>query len=215
MAADGRAVDPAERTAPLHHLPDWLARLTTGSVYALVAGVVLVGLSLLTNPVPDPSYPWATLPARFRVAYAQPRIEHWPVTYTVGLWLVVFSLPLVFVAAYRRCAPGTDSRPSVWLAAAPVTAMLAFTTYCRFFWPRPNPATWNAPSYTFVCWLYCSTYDPLWSNLAYAVALFGVAATALAFRESPRAKHALAAFGVLALPLGAPALLEAYRRHVQ
>lgn len=70
-------------------------------MYALVAGIVLMGVSFLTNPVPDPSFPWATLPASLRVDYMQPRIEHWPVTYTVGLWLVVFAHPLVLLDAYR------------------------------------------------------------------------------------------------------------------
>ena len=92
--------------------------------------------------------------------------------------------------------------------------MLAFTTYCRFFWPKLQPPTWNAPSYTLVCWGYCSTYDPLWSNLAYAVAVFGVGATYLAYRDSRYAKYALATVGVLAFPLGVPALFDAYRRPV-
>ena len=180
---------------------------------ALIAGVLLMGLSFLTNPVPDPSFPWATLPESFRVAYTQPRIEHWPVTYTIGLWLVVFTLPLVLLHAYHRYGSRLSVRLSAWLAALPVTVMLAFTTYCRFFWPKLQPPTWNAPSYTLVCWGYCSTYDPLWSNLAYAVAVIGVGATYLAYRESAYAKHVLATFGILAFPLGVPALLDAYHRH--
>jgi hypothetical protein len=91
--------------------------------------------------------------------------------------------------------------------------MLAFTTYCRFFWPKLQPPTWNAPSYTLVCWGYCSTYDPLWSNLVYAVAALGAGATYLAYRESSYAKHALATFGILAFPLGVPALVDAFGRH--
>lgn len=110
-------------------LPSVIAHMTTIGAYALVVGVFLMGLSLLTNPVPDPSFPWATLPDSFRVAYTQPRIEHWPVTYTVGLWLVVFTLPLVLLHAYHRYGSRLSVRPSAWLAALPVTVMLAFTTY--------------------------------------------------------------------------------------
>jgi hypothetical protein len=196
-------------------LPSSIAQMTAIGVYALVAGVLLMGLSFLTNPVPDPSFPWATLPEPLRVAYTQPRIEHWPVTYTVGLWLVVFTLPLGLLHAYHRYGSRFLFRPSTWLAALPVTVMLAFTTYCRFFWPKLQPPTWNAPSYTLVCWGYCSTYDPIWSNLAYAVAIFGAGGTYLAYRESSYAKHALATFGILAFPLGLPAVYDAYRRHAR
>jgi hypothetical protein len=194
-------------------LPSLLAQVTTVGVYALITGVLLMGVSFLTNPIPDPSFPWATLPESLRIAYTQPRIEHWPVTYTVGLWLVVFMLPLVLISAYHRYGSRLSLRPSTWLAALPVTVMLAFTTYCRFFWPKLQPPTWNAPSYTLVCWGYCSTYDPLWSNLAYVVGAFGVGAMYLAYRDSSYAKHALATFGVLAFPLGVPALVDAYGRH--
>jgi len=92
--------------------------------------------------------------------------------------------------------------------------MLGWTTYCRFLWPKPHPATWNAPSYTFVCWLYCSSYEPVWSNAAYAVAGVGVVATAVAARRWRADTFALAAFGVLAFPLGLPSLFAAYRRRV-
>lgn len=196
-------------------LPPLLSRLTGVGVFALVAGVVLMVASFLTNPVPDPSFPTATLPASLRIAYTQPLIEHWPVTYTIGLWLVVFSLPLGLLYAYQRYEPRLSLRPSTWLAALPMTAMLGVTTYCRFFWPKLQPPTWNAPSYTLVCWGYCSTYDPVWSNTAYAIALFGAGATFLAYRRSTYAKHSLATFGILAFPLGLPAIYDAYRRHVR
>lgn len=196
-----------------HGLPPSLTRITNVGVYALVTGILLMGLSFLTNPVPDPSFPWATLPDSLRITYTQSRIEHWPVTYTVGLWLVVFTLPFVLLDAYQRYGSRFSLHPSTWLAGLPVMAMLAFTTYCRFFWPKLQPPTWNAPSYTLVCWGYCSTYDPLWSNFAYAVVVFGMGATHLAYQDSSYAKHALATFGALAFPLGMPALVDAYRRH--
>jgi hypothetical protein len=196
-------------------LPSQIATVTTVGVYSLIIGVLLMGVSFLTNPVPDPSFPWAALPESFRIAYTQPLLEHWPVTYTIGLWLVVFTFPLVLLYAYHRYGPRLSLRPSTWLAALPVTVMLAFTTYCRFFWPKLQPPTWNAPSYTLVCWGYCSTYDPLWSNLAYAVGVFGVGSVYLSYRDSAYANHALATFGILAFPLGIPAVYDAYRRHTQ
>jgi hypothetical protein len=194
-------------------LPGLLDRYADWGLYGLLVGTVLGLVAFVTNPVPDPSFPWATLPASLRLPVTQPRIEHWPVSYTVAIWLWVFCLPAVFLAGYRRY--GTESRHHItrWLVGLPATAMLALTTYCRFFWPKLYPASWNAPSYTFVCWLYCSSYVPTWSNAAYAVAALGLGATLLAHRDADLTKYALATFGVLALPLGLPALYAAYLRH--
>jgi 4-hydroxybenzoate polyprenyltransferase len=112
MGADSPHPDPFDDSGSdgsRHRpLPSRVTTVTTVGVYALVAGVLLVGASFLTDPVPDPSFPWATLPESLRIAYTQPRIEHWPVTYTIGLWLVVFTLPLVLLYAYHRYGP--DSR---------------------------------------------------------------------------------------------------------
>ena len=192
-------------------LPAWLDRYTTLGLYGLLVGTVLCLVAFLTNPVPDPSFPWATLPESLRLPIAQPRIEHWPVTYTIGIWLWVFCFPALFLAGYRRY--GDRSRgAAVWLVGLPTLAMLGWTTYCRFFWPKLHPPTWNAPAYTFVCWLYCSTYDVLWSNTAYTIALFGIVTTLLVVRHQDRDRYALLGFGFLALPLGLPALYEGYRR---
>jgi hypothetical protein len=192
-------------------LPTWLGTYTTLALYGLVLGTLLSLASLFTNPVPDPSFPWFTLPEAVRLPLSQPRIEHWPVTYTVGIWLWVFGAPALFLNGYQRYG-GSHRSTTAWLVGLPTAAMLALTTYCRFFWPKLDPATWNAPSYTLICWLYCSSYDPLWSNLAYGVATVGVVAVALASRRGQRARYAIGAFGLLALPLGLPALYEAYRR---
>ena len=175
----------------------------------LVVGTLLCLLALLTNPVPDPSFAWFTLPPSLRLPVTQPRIEHWPVSYTLGIWLWVAGFPAIFLALYRRYGP---ERSTLLLAGLPATAMLAWTTYCRFFWPKLYPPTWNAPSYTQACWLYCSSYAPLWSNLAYAIAGLGLVAYVLAERGSRPGTYGLAAFGLLAFPLGLPALFEAYRR---
>lgn len=192
-------------------LPQSIARVSEYGLYALLAGCVLMGIAFLTNPIPDPSFPWATLPASFRVSYTQPRIEHWPVTYSVGLWMIVFTLPLVLLHAYQRYGPTSRCAASWWLTEVPVVTMLVFTTYCRFFWPKLDPATWNAPSYTLVCWAYCSSYIPFWSDLAYVVALVGIGVVSLAYRDSPWTTYGLAAWGILAFPLGIPALCDAYR----
>jgi hypothetical protein len=193
-------------------LPAWLDTYVTVALYGLVAGTGLSLAALFTNPVPDPSFPWATLPASLRVPVIQPRIEHWPVTYTLGIWLWILGFPALFLAGYRRYGSRARRSATAWLVGLPAAAMLAWTTYCRFFWPKLSPPTWNAPSYTLVCWLYCSSYDPLWSNLAYLVAGLGIVATGLAWRDDDPSRYALVAFGVLALPLGLPALYEGYRR---
>ena len=198
------------RTTARPSLPDWLDAYVTAGLYGLVLGALLCLLALFTNPVPDPSFPALSLPASLRLPVGQPRIEHWPVTYTMGIWLWVGGLPAVFLAGYRRFGHRTPFGSTVWLAGLPVLSMVALATYCRLFWPKLHPATWNAPSYTFVCWLYCATYDAVWSDAAYAVGLVGVAATLLAVRR--RTSWALLGFGLLALPLGLPAAYEGYRR---
>lgn len=194
-----------QRTDPF---PSWLARYAEIGLYSLIFGTVLCLIALFTNPVPDPSFPWATLPASLRLPVTQPRIEHWPVSYTLGIWLWVFCAPALLLAGYRRY----QTQPVAWLVAAPTVGMLGLTTYCRFFWPKLYPPTWNAPAYTFICWLYCATYDPLWSNFAYGIVFLGIVATVVALRDSTWDTFTLAAFGVLSLPLGVPALYEAYRR---
>ncbi|MFC6988628.1 hypothetical protein ACFQJD_07700 [Haloplanus sp. GCM10025708] len=132
-------------------------------------------------------------------------------TYTLGIWLWVFCFPALFLAGYRRY--GDMKRgAAMWLVGLPTVAMLGLTTYCRFFWPKLHPATWNAPAYTFVCWLYCSTYDVIWSNAAYLIALFGIVTTLLVVRHQDTDRYALLGFGFLALPLGLPALYGGYRR---
>jgi len=193
-------------------LPRTLVAYTRYALAGLAVGTALCLLAFLTNPVPDPSFPWATLPASLRLPVSQPRIEHWPVSYTVGIWLWVAGFPALFLAGYRRYG-ATRRDATRWLAAAPTLAMLGWTTYCRFFWPKLSPPTWNAPSYTLVCWLYCSSYVPLWSNTAYAVAALGGVATLLALWRSERAWAALVTFGVLAFPLGLPAAFEGFRRY--
>lgn len=145
----------------------------------------------------------------------QPRIEHWPVSYSLAIWLWIACAPALFLRGYQRLSAGSRLGPTAWLLGLPTLAMVGLTTYCRFFWPKPTPATWNAPAYSFVCWAYCSTYEPLWSNLAYAVAAIGVVAFALLARCSSLAVATEATFGVLALPLGLPAVFDAYRRHSQ
>ena len=193
-------------------LPAWLDRYTTLGLYGLSLGTALCLVAFVTNPVPDPSFPWATLPAQLRLPVEQPRIEHWPVTYTAGIWLWIAGFPSLFLAGYRRFETQVPFASTVWLAGLPTLAMLTWTTYCRFFWPKLHPATWNAPSYTFVCWLYCSSYDVIWSNTAYVIATFGIAATFLAVRRQNGDASALLAFGLFALPLGLPAVYEGYRR---
>jgi hypothetical protein len=199
---------PVENSRSEQVLPYWLARYTDTALYGLAIGTALCLFALFTNPVPDPSFPWATLPASLRLPVTQPRIEHWPVSYSLGIWLWVFCAPALILAGYRRYRTQSVAR----LVGLPTAAMLGLTTYCRFFWPKLYPPSWNAPAYTFVCWLYCATYDPLWSNLAYGIVALGIVATIVAIRESSWDTYALVAFEVLALPLGLPALYEAYRR---
>lgn len=193
-------------------LPPWLATYTQLGLYSLVAGIVLCLLALFTNPIPDPSFPWYSLPEAYRLPVSQPRIEHWPVSYTVGIWLWIASVPALFLRGYERLAGRWSLGSELWLVGFPTVAMIGLTTYCRYFWPKPDPATWNAPAYTFVCWAYCSTYNPLWSTVAYAVAGIGFLAFVLVACRSSIGVTMEGIFGVLSLPLGLPVLFDAYRR---
>ncbi|SFH67041.1 hypothetical protein SAMN04488066_11648 [Halorubrum aquaticum] len=201
------------RPATTHpSLPAWFDRYTTLGLYGLLVGTGLCLVAFVTNPAPDPSFPWATLPASLRLPFEQPRIEHWPVTYTLGIWLWIAGFPALFFGGYRRFGTRTPFGSTTWLAGLPTLAMLSWTTYCRVFWPKLHPPTWNAPSYTFICWLYCSSYDVVWSNTAYLIVLSGIVATLLAVRNQNADGITLLGFGLLALPLGLPAVYEGFRR---
>jgi hypothetical protein len=195
-----------------HPLPGWLAAYTTYALYGLGLGTLLCIFALFTNPTPDPSFPWFSLPVGYRLPLTQPLIEHWPVSYTIGIWLWITGFPALFIRGYQRFAP-RNVRPTTILLAGPTVAMIAWTTYCRFFWPKLDPATWNAPAYTFVCWAYCSSYVPLWSTTAYVIAGIGLLAFVFAILHSRFVTVLEVAFGILALPLGLPALFDAYRRY--
>jgi hypothetical protein len=184
---------------------------TRFGLYGLVLGTALGLLALFTNPVPDPSFPWFSLPPRFRIPLTQPRIEHWPVSYSMAIWLWIAGFPALFFEGYRRFGSRASS---FWLAGLPALSMFMWTTYCRFFWPKLDPPTWNAPSYTVVCWLYCSTYNPVWSNFAYLIVVLGTVSAVAAYRYNRLGDYGIATFGVLTFPLGLPALVEAYRRYV-
>jgi hypothetical protein len=79
-----RISDHRHRTAR-SSLPAWLDQYTTLGLYGLLVGTVLCLVAFLTNSVPDSSFPWATLPESLRLPVDQPRVEHWPVTYTIGI----------------------------------------------------------------------------------------------------------------------------------
>lgn len=87
-------------------------------------GLPLIGFAFLTNPVPDPSFPWATLPDTFRVSYTQPRIEHWLVTYTVGIWLWILGFPALFFAGYQRLTDHSRFDRRVWLGSGFTVMMM-------------------------------------------------------------------------------------------
>ena len=110
-------------------LPGLLERYTTSGCYGLLIGTVLCLVALVTNPVPDPSFPWATLPPSLRLPIRQPRLEHWPITYTLGTWLWVACFPALFLAGYRRWGASRRFGADQWLVGLPTLAMLGWTTY--------------------------------------------------------------------------------------
>lgn len=192
--------------------PPWLEAYIKVGAYGPIGGLILFIGAFLTNSVPDPSFPGATLPDSLRIPFPQPLIERWPVSYTIAIWLFVLLLPAGLLAGYRRFGTSSRRGANLWLGALPAIAMLPWTTYCRFLWPKRYPPTWNAPAYSFLCWLYCAACNPLWSDVALGVAGLGVIASLLTWRRSQRTSFFLTAFGLLSLPLGIPALFEAFLR---
>ncbi|WP_445664336.1 hypothetical protein [Fodinibius sp. AD559] len=135
-------------------------------------------------------------------------------TYTIGIWLWIIGFPALFLRGYQWFVVRKgNATPLRWLVGYPTLAMLGWTTYCRFFWPKLEPATWNAPSYTIACWLYCSSYEPFWSNIAYGIVGVGIIATICACLYTQKAKYPIATFGILAFPLGIPALFYALHKY--
>lgn len=53
-------------------LPPGVARASKYGLYTLLIGSALMGIAFLTNPIPDPSFPWASLPEQLRLSYTQP-----------------------------------------------------------------------------------------------------------------------------------------------
>lgn len=111
----------------------WVARYTRYGLYGLVIGIPLGIFALFTNSVPDPSFPWFSLPAQFRLPVTQPRIEHWPVSYTVAIWLWIAGLPALFCWGYARFRRRWRFGHRKWLLVFPPLAMFGLATYCRFF----------------------------------------------------------------------------------
>lgn len=216
--SDGRQRKTSSKTSSSLGRSDafitWIGIYRKYGLYCLGIAIVLCLTSLITNPVSDPSFPWLTLPSWLRTSFQQPLIEHWPVTFTLGIWLWVFAFPALFLMGFNHYGKKSGRyRSDIWLVVLPVIAMIGWTAYCRFFWPKLQPQSWNAPAYTLVCWLYCSSYIPFWSNLAYLISSLGIAASLLSLLRSNKAPLILAIFGVLAFPLGIPALCEAHLRH--
>jgi hypothetical protein len=79
------------------------------------------------------------LPQSLRRPIPQPRIEHWPLTYTLDIWLWVFFFPALFLQGYALYDRAVERGSTVWLVILPAVAVLAWTAYCRFFWPELRP----------------------------------------------------------------------------
>jgi hypothetical protein len=189
-------------------LPRALDHYARAWPYLLATGASLIALAFFTNPTPDPAMPGATLPEPWRLPFEQPRVHPWPLSYTVGLWiLTATTLPSLLLAGYRRFGGSTRRGPALWLVAIPTLAMLAETSYCRFLLPQLEPVTWNSPDFTLICWMYCSSYVPFWINAAQSVVALGAVASLAALLETRWAGWVCLVFGVLAFPIGlAPAL---------
>ena len=185
-----------------------LRRVARLGTWAFVLANALVAFSVLTNQQPVPYWPWLSLPVA--PLPTQPRLGHYPLSYTLGLWLWEFTFPLSVLWGVDRLAVTSDRGRRLAFVALPAVVALAFHAYCRFVVPQPTPSVWE-PAVTAVCYVYCQTYAPLWSAISVGTGALGLAG-ALAPRDSRVGTLATVAFGLLAFPLGVLALYEAATR---
>jgi len=94
-----------------------------------------------------------------------------------------------------------------WLLAAgaiEVTglAILGCAAYCIWLWPKPQPPVWQTFDVAITCWLYCSTYHPLWGALTLLLGGLTLVAGTMVWRRHPWANRLAAAVGVVTLPAG-------------
>lgn len=179
-----------------------VARLGTAG---FVLANLLVGVAFLTDTAPVPYYPWLSLPVA--PLPDQPRLGHYPASYTVGLWLWEFTFPLAVLRAAQRSGVTSERARRAAFVGLPALVALGFHAYCALVFPQPTPTPWE-PAVTAVCYVYCQTYAPLWSAITVGTVLLGLGGW-LAPRESRLGRTATVAFGLLAFPLGALALYDA------
>lgn len=186
-------------------LPTWLRRVARTGTAGFVLANLLVGLASLTDPVPVPYYPWLSLPVA--PLPDQPTLGHYPASYTLGLWLWEFTFPLSILWGVDGVGLAGDRGRRTAFVGVPALVALGFHAYCALVFPQPTPTPWE-PAVTAVCYVYCQTYAPLWSAITVGTVLLGVGGW-LAPRDSSLGRASTAVFGLLAFPLGIPALYEA------
>lgn len=171
--------------------------------------LIFVTAGLLTAVRPVGYLEWIRLPATLPVD--QPRLGHYPASTTVGLWLWEVTFPLAVLGLYDRTGGGPVLRRRL-LVALPAAYMLGFAAYCRFVYlPRVQP-TPIEPATTAICYAFCTTGVGLFGAATVGVGLLGVVSWFGLRRGGGRgAALATLAFGVLSLPLGAPAIYAGYR----
>lgn len=186
-----------------------LSALARAGTLGFGVALALVTVGLLTAARPVGYLEWIHLPATLPVG--QPRLGHYPATTTVGLWLWEVTFPLAVLGLYDRTGGGPVLRRRL-LVALPAAYMLGFAAYCRFVYlPRVSP-TPVEPAVTAICYAFCTTGVGLFGTATVAIGALGVLSW-LGLRRSGGRGAALAtlAFGVLSLPLGAPAIYAGYR----
>lgn len=202
-------VEIAEKDAfVLADMDSGLRRLVRAGVALHVLGWLLGAAAFLTDPVPNPLYPWARLPVTLPVD--QPHLGPYPASYTVGFWLTDLTLPAVVVAAWARFdrSRATDA---TLLVGAPGAVLAGCRLFCRHLWHKPRPPNLLEPDVALVCWRACTTYAVEWHVASMAIAALSVPAAVAHAADSRWGRPLLVAFGVLAFPLGLPALWLAWR----
>lgn len=88
--------------------------------------------------------------------------------------------------------------------------VLGCAAYCIWWWPKPEVPVWQSFDVAITCWLYCSTYHPLWAGLTLLLAALTLVTGVMIWRGHPWAGRLALIVGVATLPAGLLTILAAF-----
>lgn len=110
----------------------------------------------------------------------------------------------------RLLSPEGRKLLAVGAVEAAGVAILGCVAYCIWWWPRPEVPVWQTLDVAITCWLYCSTYHPLWAGVTLLLGALSLAAGAMMWREHRWASRLALILGLATLPAGLLTILAAF-----